>query len=115
MPGITGALLWRWPPFDPHLRDISPGLPFVWDTGTLRNGSFFTLTTTLGAVDLLSEVPGLGAFDRVKAASKLVEAFDRQAWTLDLRGLIAAKKAAGRPKDLAVLPELESLLEASED
>ena len=31
------------------------------------------------------------------------------------RRLIAAKRAAGRPKDLQALPELESLLEASEE
>ena len=32
----------------------------------------------------------------------------------DLPSLIRAKRAAGRPKDLAALPELESLLEALE-
>jgi len=44
----------------------------------------------------------------------LVNAFDRQVRTLDLRSLIAAKRAAGRDKDLLALPELESLLEAQE-
>jgi len=42
-----------------------------------------------------------------------VEAFERQVPTLDLTGLIQAKRAAGRQKDLSALPELESLLEAS--
>jgi hypothetical protein len=42
----------------------------------------------------------------------LLPAFDREVWTLDLPGLIRAKRAAGRPKDLLVLPELESLLDA---
>jgi hypothetical protein len=50
----------------------------------------------------------------VKAASILVEAFDRRIAILDLPGLIQAKRAAGSEKDLAALPELESLLEASE-
>jgi len=36
-------------------------------------------------------------------------------WTLDLPSLIRAKRAAGRPKDLLVLPELESLLDAAAD
>jgi len=31
------------------------------------------------------------------------------------RSLIAAKRAAGRDKDLRVIPELESLLEAQEE
>jgi hypothetical protein len=43
-----------------------------------------------------------------------VQAFDREVWTLDLPALIRAKRAAGRTKDLKVLPELEGLLEAGE-
>ncbi len=101
-------------PYQPRLRDLPRDLPFVWDAMTLGNGTFFTLTTSLGFIDLLAEVPGIGDFDRVKGCSKLVEAFGRQVWTLDLRGLIAAKRAAGRPKDLESIVELEGLLEASE-
>jgi hypothetical protein len=90
-------------------------VPFLWDAATLRNGTLFTLATTAGSIDLLSEVRGLGTYEDVIASSKLVSAFDRKIRTLDLRGLIAAKRAAGRPKDIEALAELESLLEASED
>ena len=48
------------------------------------------------------------------AHSELIQAFDRWVWTLDLPSLIRAKRAAGREKDLRVLPELESLLDAQE-
>jgi hypothetical protein len=41
-----------------------------------------------------------------------VAAFDRDILALNLPGLIRAKRAAGREKDLSALPELESLLEA---
>ena len=102
-------------PFRPRPRDFPRDLPFVWDAVTIGNGTVFTLATDAGAIDLLAEVSGLGSFEQVKASSKLVAAFDRQVWTLDLRGLIASKKAAGRPKDIQALPELESLLEASEE
>ena len=64
--------------------------------------------------NLLAEVTGLGAFDDVKQHSIIVEAFERQIATLDLPGLIRAKRATGRPKDLTTLAELESLLEAGE-
>jgi hypothetical protein len=37
-----------------------------------------------------------------------------EVWTLDLPSLIRAKRAAGRPKDLLALPELESLLDAAD-
>ncbi len=99
-------------PYRPRPREFPADLPFVWDATTLNNAGVFTLTTTLGAIDLLAEVSGLGTFEQVKAVSKPVHAFDRDIWTLDLPALITAKRAAGRPKDLQALPELESLLEA---
>ena len=92
-----------------------PGeLPFVWDEVTLRNGTVFTLQTDIGEIDLLAEVAGLGAFNDVKQHSIIVEAFGRQIATLDLPGLIRAKRATGRQKDLIALAKLESLLEAGE-
>jgi len=102
-------------PFQPRLRDLPENLPFVWDAATLINATIFTLTTTAGPIDLIAEVAGLGSFNAVKKSAKLVEAFGRRVMTLDLRGLIAAKRAAGRAKDLQAIAELESLLEASEE
>ncbi|SPF41662.1 conserved hypothetical protein [Candidatus Sulfopaludibacter sp. SbA4] len=101
--------------FHPRLRDLPEDVPFVWDEVTLRNGTIFTLSTDCGAIDLLAEVSGLGGFEEVKASSILVRAFDRDVWTLDLPNLIRAKRAAGREKDLRVLPELEGLLEAEQE
>jgi hypothetical protein len=99
-------------PFHPSLRGVPPGLPFVWDGGTLRNATILTLQTDIGEIDLMAEVAGFGSYFEVKAHSITVEAFGRQIITLDLPGLIRAKRAAGRQKDLAALPELEGLLEA---
>jgi len=90
-------------------------LRFIRGAAALDNGTEFKLATTLGSIDLLAEVSGLGSFEQVKASAKLVQAFDRSVWTLDLRGLIRSKRAAGRPKDLQALPELESLLETLDD
>ncbi|MEO5923759.1 MAG: hypothetical protein ABIR70_08045 [Bryobacteraceae bacterium] len=101
-------------PLHPRLRGLPPELPFIWDDRALSNGTVFTLQTDLGDIDLLAEVAGLGTFDDVKARSIAVTVFDRTFLTLDLPALIAAKKAAGRPKDLEALLELESLLEAQE-
>jgi hypothetical protein len=75
----------------------------------------FTLDTDLGRIDLLAEVAGLGDWTEIRNHCVKLPAFDREVWTLDLRSLIRAKRAAGRPKDLLVLPELESLLEAGSD
>jgi len=60
-------------------------------------------------------VSGLGSFEKVWAESPEVELYGRKVRTLNLRSLIATKRAAGRAKDLRVIPELESLLEAQEE
>ncbi|HEX4136169.1 MAG TPA: hypothetical protein VHY84_16265 [Bryobacteraceae bacterium] len=80
----------------------------------LRNATVLTLQTDIGEIDLLAEVAGLGGWDDVKSRSIDIDAFDRHISILNLPSLIQAKRAAGREKDLAALPELESLLEASE-
>ncbi len=102
-------------PLNPQLRDAPEGLPFFWDLRTLQRGSNFALKTDLGDVDLLGEVSGVGAFTQVLAVSVQVELFGLPCAVLSLDGLIAAKRAAGRPKDLLILPELEALREALED
>ena len=86
-------------------------MPFRFDEETLKRGLNFTLSTELGDLDLLGEVTGIGDYATVLAASETVELFDRTFNVLTLDALIASKRAAGRPKDLQVLPELEALRE----
>ena len=49
----------------PYPRGAPPGLPFRWDEATIRAGLNFTLTTSLGAVDLLGEVSGGGSYEEL--------------------------------------------------
>ncbi|MEP7366658.1 MAG: hypothetical protein ABI972_25660 [Acidobacteriota bacterium] len=102
-------------PYHPRPRGLAEGLPFVWDETTLANGTIFTLATDVGIIDLLAEVAGIGGYNDVLASSIEVEAFGRRIRALTLKSLIRAKKAAGRPKDLLQLPELEGLMEVRED
>lgn len=102
-------------PFHPQLRGAPPGLPFVWDVETLKRGLNFTLRTDLGDLDLLGEISGVGFFEQVRAASVRVKLFDIECAVLSLDGLIAAKRAAGRAKDMLVLPELEALREITRE
>lgn len=101
-------------PFNPRPRDFPKDLPFVWDEVTIRSGSLFTLVSDLGDIDLLAEVSGIGSYEQVKERSVAVEAYGHRFPILSLRGLIRAKRAAGREKDVRALPELESLLEAQD-
>lgn len=99
-------------PFEPSLRNAPTNLPFTLDPATITAGLNFTLTTSLGDLDLLGEVSGLGSFREVLAASEKREVGGVPCQVLSLEGLITAKTAAGRPRDLYVLPELRALAEA---
>jgi hypothetical protein len=102
-------------PYNPRLRGAPAGLPFRFDEETLRGGLNFTLTTDLGDIDLTGEVSGVGDYAAAHSASASVELFGTSFDVLTLEALIASKRAAGRPKDLMVLPELEALREATEE
>ena len=99
-------------PFNPRLRGFPKNLPFIWDERTLQNGTNFTLETDIGDIDLLGEVAGVGSYIEVFANSIILKIFEDDVRILSLEDLIKAKKAAGRPKDLFVLPQLETLQEA---
>ncbi|MDQ6631367.1 MAG: hypothetical protein M3Y82_06370 [Verrucomicrobiota bacterium] len=98
-------------PHAPYLRGAPPGLPFSWDERTIRNGLNFTLTTALGDLDLLGEVVGGGGYDDLLPHTFEVEAFNVKFKCVDLQTLIKLKRAAGRPKDLESLAELQAVLE----
>lgn len=98
-------------PHQPYLRGAPPGLPFLWDLQTLRRGLNFTLMTTLGALDLLGEVAGGGTYDLLFPHSNIREAYGVQCRVVNLAKLIELKRAAGRPKDLEAIAELEAILE----
>jgi hypothetical protein len=98
-------------PFAPYLRGAPQGLPFDWSVETLRAGLNFTLTTSIGALDLLGEITGGGPYDALRPHAIPVTAFGRELLLLDLPWLIRVKRAAGRPKDLEVIAELEALQE----
>jgi predicted nucleotidyltransferase len=104
---LCGALA----PVHPTLRGAPRGLPFRLDPPTVAAGLNFTLDTDLGALDILGEVQGLGAYTEVAEHSETVDLFGRSVRVLTLEALIRAKRAAGRRKDLLLIPELEALLE----
>jgi len=98
-------------PFHPVLRGAPQGLPFRFDAKTIANGLNLTLTTDLGDLDFLGEVSGLGFFQDVLGASDVKDVGGVDCRVLSLEGLIKSKIAAGRPRDLYVLPELRGLNE----
>lgn len=96
-------------PLGPYLRGAPPGLPFDWSVETIEKGLNFTLTTSLGALDLLGDIVGGGGYAQLSETTIPVEIGGVQCLCLDLERLIQVKRAAGRPKDLEVVAELEQI------
>ena len=101
-------------PVSPYLRGAPPGLPFRFDEETVQRGLNFTLTTSLGALDLLGEVTGGGKYEDLRPHSITAEVAGVSCLCLGLKKLIEVKRAAGRPRDLNAVAELEALLEEKE-
>lgn len=98
-------------PLEPYLRGAPAGLPFAFNERTLRAGLNFTLTTSLGWLDLLGEITGGGSYDDLLPHTIAVNVYDVTIRCLDLDTLIRVKHAAGRPKDFEVIAELEVIRE----
>ena len=96
-------------PINPRPRGFPDELPFAWDWTTLQNGTNFTFKTSLCDIDLLGEVPGIGAYEEVLANSLTVDFEGVPVRVLSIDGLIKAKETAGREKDKAGLNELYAL------
>jgi hypothetical protein len=102
-------------PLQPRYRvqGVEGGLPIVWDERTIHSGDNFTLTTTLGDVDLLGIVaPGWRYEELVTRYTSSYDAGDISVNMLTLEGLRETKRAANRPKDHLALPEIDAMIEA---
>lgn len=97
-----------------RLRNAPEGLPFILDAETLKRGLNLTFSTDIGDLDLLGEVRGVGVYNDVLDGSVTFELFGHQFAVIDIGKKILAKRAAGRPKDLIALPELEAIYEAQQ-
>jgi hypothetical protein len=98
-------------PYEPYPRGAPEGLPFDWSVDTLRRGLNFTLTTTVGDIDLLGEITEGGGYEDLFPHTIEIKLFGQACRCLDLEWLIRTKRAAGHPRDFEAVAELEALLE----
>jgi len=96
-------------PYHPYLRGAPPGLPFIFDVKTVSQGMNFALQTDLGDIDLLGRVEGVSDFSSFAADAIWVQLSDFKFRVASLDALLRSKRAAGRPRDLEILAELERL------
>jgi len=94
---------------DARLRGVAEDVPFVPDGRTLRPTRVLTLATPIGPIDLLAQPDGSPAYARLRARAVPTEVAGRTVLVAALDDLIAMKKAAGRPKDLVAVEELEAI------
>lgn len=99
-------------PYNPKPRNWPAGLPFIFDEGSINAGTNFTFETSIGDIDLLGEVKGIGNYSDALATSIEYELYGVKVRAFTLDALIVSKTAADRPKDRLVLPELVALKEA---
>ena len=98
-------------PHPPYLRGAPPGLQFQFDAKTLTRGMYFTFITALGDLDLLGEITGGGNYEDLLPYTSELKAYGFKCQGLTIRKLIEVKRAAGRPKDLEAVAELELIEE----
>ncbi len=97
-------------PLQPRLRGLPPDLPCAFDVRALQMGTDFTLVVGDYDLDLLGEMSAIGGYEQIIAQASDLTVAGMPVKVLSLAQLITTKRAAGRPKDLLVLPRLEAAL-----
>lgn len=90
---------------------------FGYTSEGLRRHRAWHLTSDAGPIDLAFQIDGVGNYKVLSSDSESRAVFGIKVMVASLEHVITSKRAAARPKDLRVLPELEELLEheSSED
>lgn len=88
-------------------RGITEDVPFIPDDRTLARTRLLTLDTDDGGLDLLADPPGAPPYDTMRDRADRVDLDGIVIAVAALDDLLAMKRAAGRPQDLADIEALE--------
>jgi Nucleotidyl transferase AbiEii toxin, Type IV TA system len=92
-----------------RLKGVDEDVTFVPDKRTLRQIEVLTLVTSLGELDVLARPPGAPAYEELRRHADRYDLGGFNVSVASIDDLIAMKQAAGRPKDLLDLEELEAI------
>lgn len=95
---------------DARLREIDEDVPLVADAQTLSNVRLLTLTTAAGWLDVHRDVDGAPPYKALRQRAERVNLGDFAVLVASPHDLIAMKRAAGRPQDIADIAELETIV-----
>lgn len=90
---------------------VSGGLAFSHDADSLARSQIWNLTCPFGDFDLSFRPSGTDGFDDLARAARSVRLGDQELPIASLADIIRSKQAAGRPKDILVLPVLYDALD----
>jgi hypothetical protein len=91
---------------------MTPGrIPFSLEQLTTQPFQNIYLATDWGQLDCLGNVKGIGGYGECLKLSEPIEMAGFTTMTLTLEGILIAKRAMGRPRDLQAVFELEAARE----
>jgi predicted nucleotidyltransferase len=94
---------------DARLREVEEDVPFVPDAGTLANVELLTLATSAGWLDVHRRIDGVPRYESLRRNAERVDLGGFSVLVASPDDMVAMKRAAGRPLDLADLEELEAI------
>ena len=92
-----------------RLRGIEDAVPFQPDLATLRRTRLLTLESPDGPIDLLAAPAGSPGYASLRRQAERVDLEGITVLVASLDHLMDMKRAAGRPKDLVDLEELQAV------
>jgi len=92
-----------------RLRDVREDVPFVPDGRMLRRTEILTLATDHGWLDLLAVPAGAPPYADLRAGADMIEIADVTVAVASIGDLLAMKRAANRPRDIADIEALEAI------
>lgn len=92
-----------------RLWGVAEPLPFAADALTLQGVDLLTLETEEGRIDVMRRPIGAPPYDELRDGANMVEIDGLRFRVASIEDLLAMKRAAGRPKDLAAVSELEAI------
>ncbi len=94
---------------DARLAGVEEDVPFTPDAEALRRVMTLTLETRYGRLDVLAAPSGAPVHSELRSRADRFDVGGFHVLVAALEDLISMKRAAGRPKDLADVAELEAI------